>query len=171
MATLDGMRDRTVVVNSLSKTYSVTGWRVGYCIAPPDITSAIRKVHDFLTVGAANPLQHAGAYAMSLPRSYYDGLQLEYQRKRDFIVPVLRDAGFKCDQPGGAYYVMADISDFGFADDIEFTKHLIREIGVAVVPGSSFYENRSMGSQQVRFCFCKLDATLEAAADNLRKLR
>ena len=103
MATLDGMRDRTVVVNSLSKTYSVTGWRVGYCIAPPDVTLAIRKVHDFLTVGAANPLQHAGAYALSLPPSYYDGLRHEYQRKRDFIVPVLREAGFECDMPAGAY--------------------------------------------------------------------
>ena len=170
MATVDGMRERTVVVNSLSKTYSVTGWRVGYCIAPPDITLAIRKVHDFLSVGAANPLQHAGAYALSLPSSYYDGLQHEYQRKRDFIVPVLREAGFKCDMPAGAYYVMADISGFGFPNDIEFTKHLIREIGVAVVPGSSFYENRSMGSQMVRFCFCKKDETLEAAAENLRKL-
>jgi aminotransferase len=171
MATLDGMRERTVVVNSLSKTYSVTGWRVGYCIAPPEITHAIRKVHDFLTVGAANPLQHAGAYALSLPPSYYDELQHEYQRKRDFIVPVLRSAGFKCDYPDGAYYVMADISDFGFPNEIEFTKHLIREIGVAVVPGSSFYENREMGSQMVRFCFCKLDETLEAAAENLQKLR
>ena len=171
MATLDGMRDRTVVVNSLSKTYSVTGWRVGYCIAAPDITLAIRKVHDFLTVGAANPLQHAGAYALSLPPSYYDELQREYQRKRDFIVPVLRDAGFKCDTPDGAYYVMADISEFGFPNDVEFTKHLIREIGVAVVPGSSFYENRSMGSQMVRFCFCKMDSTLEAAAENLQKLK
>ena len=171
MATLPGMRERTVVVNSLSKTYSVTGWRVGYCIAPPDITQAIRKVHDFLTVGAANPLQHAGAYALSLPPSYYDELQVEYQRKRDFIVPVLREAGFKCDSPDGAYYVMTDISDFGFANDIEFTKHLIREIGVAVVPGSSFYEHREMGSQMVRFCFCKMDETLEAAAERLVKLR
>ena len=171
MATLDGMRERTVVVNSLSKTYSVTGWRVGYCIAPPNITHAIRKVHDFLTVGAANPLQHAGAYAMGMPPSYYEDLQREYQRKRDFIVPVLREAGFKCDTPDGAYYVMADISEFGFANDIEFTRHLIREIGVAVVPGSSFYENREMGSQMVRFCFCKLDETLEAAAENLQKLR
>ena len=171
MATLPGMRERTVVVNSLSKTYSVTGWRVGYCIAPPDITQAIRKVHDFLTVGAANPLQHAGTFALSLPPSYYEDLQRVYQRKRDFIVPVLRDAGFKCDSPDGAYYVMTDISDFGFANDIEFTKHLIREVGVAVVPGSSFYENRSMGSQMVRFCFCKNDDTLEAAAERLKKLR
>jgi L-glutamine---4-(methylsulfanyl)-2-oxobutanoate aminotransferase len=170
MATLPGMRERTVVVNSLSKTYSVTGWRVGYCIAPPDITSAIRKVHDFLTVGAANPLQHAGAYALSLPPSYYDELQVEYQRKRDMIVPVLRDAGFECIEPEGAYYVMTDISGFGFANDIEFTRHLIRNIGVAVVPGSSFYHDASLGAQMVRFCFCKLDETLEAAAENLQKL-
>ncbi len=170
MANIDGMRERTVVVNSLSKTYSVTGWRVGYCIAPPDITSAIRKVHDFLTVGAANPLQHAGAYALSLPPSYYDDLQHDYQKKRDFIVPVLQNAGFKCDAPEGAYYVMCDISSFGFSNDIEFTKHLIREIGVAVVPGSSFYHDKSLGSQLVRFCFCKKDETLEAAAENLQKL-
>mgnify|MGYP002081782241 CR=1 FL=1 len=171
MATIQGMRDRTVVVNSLSKTYSVTGWRVGYCIAPPDITSAIRKVHDFLTVGAANPLQRAGAYALGLPPSYYEDLQKDYQKKRDFIVPVLQNAGFKCDTPEGAYYVMCDISDFGFADDVEFTKHLIREVGVAVVPGSSFYHDKALGSQLVRFCFCKKDETLEAAAENLQKLK
>jgi aminotransferase len=171
MATLPGMRERTVVVNSLSKTYSVTGWRVGYCIAPPDISSAIRKVHDFLTVGAANPLQHAGAYALGLPPSYYGDLQREYQRKRDFIVPVLQEAGFRCDPPEGAYYVMTDISGFGFENDIEFTKHLIREIGVAVVPGSSFYYDPAMGSQMVRFCFCKKDETLEAAAENLQRLK
>jgi aminotransferase len=171
MAQIDGMRERTVVVNSLSKTYSVTGWRVGYVIAPPDITSAIRKVHDFLTVGAANPLQHAGAYALGLPASYYAELQKEYQRKRDFIVPVLQTAGFKCEMPQGAYYVMTDISDFGFKDDVEFTKYLIREIGVAVVPGSSFYHDKSLGSQKVRFCFCKQDKTLEAAAERLQKLK
>jgi aminotransferase len=170
MATIDGMRERTVVVNSLSKTYSVTGWRVGYCIAPPDITGAIRKVHDFLTVGAAHPLQKAGAYALELPESYYIELQKDYQRKRDFIVPVLQDVGIKCDSPEGAYYVMSDISEFGFDNDIEFTKHLIREIGVAVVPGSSFYHHAEMGAQQVRFCFCKKDETLEAAAERLSKL-
>jgi len=171
MAQIDGMRERTVVVNSLSKTYSVTGWRVGYCIAPPDITSAIRKVHDFLTVGAAHPLQIAGTYALSLPESYYVELQKEYQRKRDFIVPVLQNAGFKCDAPDGAYYVMTDISGFGFKNDIEFTRFLIQEIGVAVVPGSSFYHDASLGSQQVRFCFCKKDETLEAAAERLSKLK
>ena len=171
MAQIDGMRERTVVVNSLSKTYSVTGWRVGYCIAPPDITSAIRKVHDFLTVGAAHPLQIAGTYALSLPESYYVELQKEYQRKRDFIVPVLQNAGFKCDAPDGAYYVMTDISGFGFKDDVEFTRFLIQEIGVAVVPGSSFYHDARLGSQQVRFCFCKKDETLEAAAERFSKLK
>jgi aminotransferase len=171
MAQIDGMRERTVVVNSLSKTYSVTGWRVGYVIAPSDITSAIRKVHDFLTVGAANPLQHAGAYALTLPESYYIELQKEYQRKRDFIVPVLQNAGFKCEMPQGAYYVMTDISDFNFKDDVEFTKHLIREIGVAVVPGSSFYYDKSLGAKKVRFCFCKKDETLEAAAERLQKMK
>jgi L-glutamine---4-(methylsulfanyl)-2-oxobutanoate aminotransferase len=170
MATLPGMRERTVVVNSLSKTYSVTGWRVGYCIAPPDISSAIRKVHDFLTVGSANPLQHAGAYAMGLPPEYYADLQREYQRKRDIIVPALQEAGLGCDYPEGAYYVMCDISAFGFANDIEFTRHLIGEIGVAVVPGSSFYSVPSRGSQMVRFCFCKKDETLEAAVERLAKL-
>jgi L-glutamine---4-(methylsulfanyl)-2-oxobutanoate aminotransferase len=170
MANIDGMRERTVVVNSLSKTYSVTGWRVGYVIAPPDITSAIRKVHDFLTVGAANPLQRAGAYALTLPKSYYDGLQREYQAKRDFIIPVLQNVGLNCVSPEGAYYVMCDISNFGFKNDIEFTKHLIREIGVAVVPASSFYHDKTLGSQQVRFCFCKKDETLEAAAERLQKL-
>ncbi len=171
MAQIDGMRERTVVVNSLSKTYSVTGWRVGYCLAPPDITGAIRKVHDFLTVGAAHPLQAAGAYALSLPPSYYEELQKEYRRKRDFLIPVLKAAGFKCDAPEGAYYVMCDVSDFGFADDIEFTKHLIREIGVAVVPASSFYHDKSLGAQQVRFCFCKKDETLNSAAERLSKLK
>jgi aminotransferase len=171
MATLDGMRERTVVVNSLSKTYSVTGWRVGYVIAPPEVTNAVRKVHDFLTVGAANPLQHAGAYAMTLPESYYAELEREYRTKRDFIVPVLNDAGFKCGTPEGAYYVMTDISEFGFANDVDFTMHLIREIGVAVVPGSSFYFDKSLGAQKMRFCFCKKDETLEAAAERLLKLK
>lgn len=170
MAQLEGMRERTVVVNSLSKTYSVTGWRVGYCIAPPDISNAIRKVHDFLTVGAAHPLQKAGAYALSLPQSYYDELQRDYQKKRDFIVPVLQEAGFKCAYPDGAYYVMTDISGFGFENDVDFTKHLIREIGVAVVPGSSFYHDPQAGAQQVRFCFCKKDETLERAAEKLLRL-
>ena len=171
MAAIEGMRERTIVVNSLSKTYSVTGWRVGYVIAPPDITGAVRKVHDFLTVGAAHPLQVAGAYALSLPEGYYTELQKEYQLKRDFIIPVLQNAGFKCDPPEGAYYVIADISDFGFKSDIEFTRFLIQEIGVAVIPMASFYHDKNFNCQQVRFCFCKRDETLEAAAERLAKLK
>ena len=170
MAQIEGMRDRTVIVNSMSKTYSVTGWRVGYCIASPEITGAIRKVHDFLTVGAAAPLQTAGAYALSLPPSYYDKLQTEYQARRDLILPELEQAGFGTFSPDGAYYIMTDISGFGFKDDVEFTRHLIREIGVACVPGSSFYSDPALGSQQVRFCFCKKDETLLLAAERLRKL-
>ncbi|MGI8732723.1 MAG: pyridoxal phosphate-dependent aminotransferase [Pyrinomonadaceae bacterium] len=171
MAQLTGMRDRTVIVNSMSKTYSVTGWRVGYCIAPPEITSGIRKVHDFLTVGAAAPLQAAGAYALSLQPGYYDRLQSEYRARRDLLLPVLEKAGFKTFRPDGAYYIMTDISAFGFADDIEFTQHLIREVGVACVPGSSFYSVPERGSQQVRFCYCKKDETLSLAAERLEKLR
>lgn len=171
MAQLDGMRQRTVVVNSMSKTYSVTGWRVGYCIAPREITSAVRKVHDFLTVGAAAPLQAAGAYALSLPAGYYDALQAEYRARRDLLLPVLEQSGFKTFVPDGAYYIMTDISAFGFADDVEFTRHLIREVGVACVPGSSFYSSPEKGQQQVRFCFCKRDETLERAAERLSQLR
>ncbi len=171
MAQLPGMRERTVIVNSMSKTYSVTGWRVGYCIAPPEITSAIRKVHDFLTVGAAAPLQTAGAYALSLPAEYYDRLQSEYRARRDLLLPVLQNAGYKTFVPDGAYYIMTDISNFGFANDVEFTRHLIREVGVACVPGSSFYSSSSLGDQQVRFCFCKKDETLRSAAERLTKLK
>jgi aspartate/methionine/tyrosine aminotransferase len=171
MAQIPGMRERTVIVNSMSKTYSVTGWRVGYCIASPEITSAIRKVHDFLTVGAAAPLQAAGAYALSLPSSYYDRLQADYEARRDLILPELEKAGFGTFSPDGAYYIMTDISAFGFKDDVEFTRHLIREVGVACVPGSSFYSDPALGAQQVRFCFCKKDETLLLAAERLRKLR
>jgi len=170
MAQLPGMRERTVIVNSMSKTYSVTGWRVGYCIAAPEITSAIRKVHDFLTVGAAAPLQSAGAYALSLPAEYYDRLQVDYRARRDLLLPVLEKAGFGVFRPDGAYYIMTDIRAFGFANDIEFTKHLIREVGVACVPSSSFYSVPERGAQQVRFCFCKKDETLQLAAERLEKL-
>ncbi|HEX7957576.1 MAG TPA: aminotransferase class I/II-fold pyridoxal phosphate-dependent enzyme, partial [Pyrinomonadaceae bacterium] len=171
MAQLEGMKERTLVVNSMSKTYSVTGWRVGYCIAPPDITGAVRKVHDFLTVGAAAPLQRAGAYALRMPPEYYEGLQSEYLRRRDMLMPALEEVGFKLFRPDGAYYVMTDISAFGFRDDVEFTRHLIQEVGVACVPGSSFYSRPELGARQVRFCFCKKDETLEEAARRLRKLQ
>ena len=171
MATLPGMRDRTVTIDGMSKTYSVTGWRVGYAIAPPEISDAIRKMHDFLTVGAAGPLQEAGTKAMRLPEEYYQKLRANYLRRRDRMLAVLEEAGFRCFKPRGAYYIMTDTSGFGFADDVEFTEHVVKEIGVAVVPGSSFYSDPTSGSQRVRFAFCKADATLDEAARRLHKLK
>jgi aspartate/methionine/tyrosine aminotransferase len=170
MAALDGMQGRTVTINGMSKTYSVTGWRVGWTIAPPRITDAIRKVHDFLTVGAPAPLQEAGASALSLPEGYYLKLAEGYRKRRDRLIPALEQAGFQCFRPRGAYYVMTDIRRFGFPDDVAFTKYLVSEIGVAAVPGSSFYREPKDGASQVRFAFCKKDDTLNAAAQRLQKL-
>jgi aspartate/methionine/tyrosine aminotransferase len=170
MASLEGMSERTVTINGLSKSYSVTGWRVGWAVGPPAITNAIRKVHDFLTVGAPAPLQEAGAAALGLPRAYYENLATGYKARRDRLMPALTEAGFRCFRPRGAYYVMTDISAFGFADDVAFTKYLVKEIGVAAVPGSSFYNNPRDGAKQVRFAFCKKDATLDEAGKRLRKL-
>lgn len=170
MVSLDGMWDRTVTINGMSKTYSVTGWRVGWAVAPEQITNAIRKVHDFLTVGAPAPLQEAGAAALSLPAEYYAKLAEGYRVRRDHLMPSLTAAGFKCFRPRGAYYVMTDISGFGFADDLAFTKYLVKEIGVAAVPGSSFYRNPRDGAQQVRFAFCKKPETLDEAGRRLGKL-
>jgi aspartate/methionine/tyrosine aminotransferase len=170
MASLEGMRDRTVTINGMSKTYSVTGWRVGWAVAPEKITNAIRKVHDFLTVGAPAPLQEAGAAALSLPPEYYTRLAEGYRKRRDHLVPALAAAGFRCFQPRGAYYVMTDISAFEFADDIAFTQHLVKEIGVAAVPGSSFYRDPRDGARQVRFAFCKKPETLDEAARRLAEL-
>ena len=171
MATLAGMRERTITINGLSKTYSVTGWRVGYAIAPPEVTDAIRKMHDFITVGAAAPLQEAGVTALRLPESYYEGLRASYLSRRDRMLDILEEAGFRCFKPRGAYYVMTDISAFGLPDDVGFTRHLIQEIGVAAVPGSSFYSDPALGRQQVRFCFSKTDATLDEAARRLQELK
>ncbi len=171
IATLDGMRERTITINGMSKTYSVTGWRVGYAIAPWEMTSAIRKVHDFLTVGAPAPLQEAGAVALRMPHSYYQQLGADYAERRDVMWPVLVEVGLKPHRPKGAYYTIANIDAFGFSSDVEFAHYLIKEIGVAVVPGSSFYQDPRKGSQQVRFSFCKKIETLNQAADRLRRLR
>jgi aspartate/methionine/tyrosine aminotransferase len=170
IASLEGMQERTVSINSMSKTYSVTGWRVGWTVAPPPIAASIRKVHDFLTVGAPAPLQDAGARALAFPRSYYQELAAAYSRRRDRLVPILEQAGFRCFPPRGAYYVMTDIGGFRYADDVAFTQHLVRDIGVAVVPGSSFYRDPRDGAQQVRFAFCKKEETLDAAAQKLQQI-
>src|ERR1700723_2751670 len=170
VATLPGMRERTVLVNSMSKTYSVTGWRVGFVLAPPDLTDSIRKVHDFLTVGAAAPLHQAGLVALNLPDSYYERLMVEYQKRRDFLLERLEQAGFRCFRPQGAYYIMTDISDFDFADDISFARHLIEDVGVAAVPGSSFFSDSAAGRALIRFCFCKKYETLEKAGNRLRRI-
>jgi aminotransferase len=171
MATLDGMRDRTITINALSKTYSVTGWRVGWAIASPEVTSAIRKVHDFLTVGAAAPLQEAGAIALQFPPEYYTSLATEYAQRRARLLDILIGAGFQCFKPSGAYYIMTDLSAFGFPDDIAFAKYLVAEIGVAAVPGSSFYRNPADGRTHLRFTFCKTEKTFQAAAERLAKLK
>ena len=171
LATLPGMREQTITINGMSKAYSVTGWRVGYAVAPPDITSAIRKMHDFLTVGAAAPLQEAGVTALRLPEDYYRRLCADYVARRDRFLPALEQAGFRCFKPRGAYYIMTDISNFGFPNDVEFARYLVKEIGIAVVPGSSFYSDPAAGAQQVRFTFCKTNATLDEAARRLQKLR
>lgn len=170
MATLPGMADRTVSINSVSKTFSVTGWRVGWAVAPPDITAAIRKVHDFLTVGAAAPLQAAAAVAMAAGPGYYAELASAYAARRARLLGILRGAGFVCFDPRGAYYVMTDISGFGFDDDVAFVRHLVTEIGVAAVPGSSFFSDREHGRRHVRFCFCKKEETLAAAEAKLAVL-
>jgi aminotransferase len=171
MATLDGMHDRTITINALSKTYSVTGWRVGWAIASPEVTSAIRKVHDFLTVGAAAPLQEAGAVALQFPPEYYATLAAEYTQRRERLLGILTGAGFHCFKPSGAYYIMTDISAFGFPDDLAFAKYLVTEIGVAAVPGSSFYRNPADGRTHLRFTFCKTEKTFQAAAERLAKLK
>ena len=171
MATIDGMADRTITINSLSKTFGVTGWRVGWAISPPSVTGAIRKVHDFLTVGAAAPLQEAGAAALGLPEGYYAQLAREYQRRRDLLLEILERHHFLCYKPRGAYYIMTDISTFGFADDVEFARYLVTDVKVATVPGGSFYHDPSLGRTKIRFCFCKTDEMMIEAGRRLATLR
>ncbi len=171
MIQMDGMRDRTVLVNGMSKTYSVTGWRVGYSIAPPAITSAIRKMHDFITVGAPAPLQDAGAVALGLPDSYYEDLASRYQERRDRMIKILDESGFDYIVPKGAYYMMSDITRWGFENDVEMSKFLVTEVGVATVPGSSFFSNPESGKDLIRFTFCKKLETLAAAEERLRKMK
>jgi aminotransferase len=171
MATLPEMAERTITISGASKTYSVTGWRIGWLIAPPALTSGIRKVHDFLTVGAAHPLQIAIAQALELPASFYVQLLGDYQERRDAIVGGLRECGFELEAPDGAYYVMAGIGAFGATDDVAFARRLIEEVAVATVPASSFYHEPSLGRGHVRFSFPKKIETIERGLEALRGLR
>ena len=170
LATLPGMAERTVAINSLSKTYSVTGWRVGWIIAPPPLTAGIRKVHDFLTVGAAAPLQAAGAVALSLPDAYYARLAREYRERRDALLEALAATGLRPFVPDGAYYVMADIGSVTDEDDVAFARALVADPGVATVPGSSFYSRPKLGRTKIRFAFPKRPETLGEAARRLRAI-
>ena len=172
IATLSGMRDRTITVSGASKTFSVTGWRVGTIVAPPPVTDAIRKVHDFLTVGSPAPMQEGVAAALErLGQDYYDGLARDYRERRDVLCAGLGAAGFKCEPPQGAYYVMADFSSLSDLDDVGFSEWLTREVGVAPVPGSSFYSGRTNGRTLVRFAFCKTLDMLREAASRLSRVR
>ncbi len=169
IAAIGDMHEQTITICGFSKTYSVTGWRLAYTAAPAPITDAIKRVHDFLTVGAAHPMQIAGVTALNLPSSYYTELRDSYAGKRDILLSSLEKAGFKCHRPDSAYYIMADISDFGFADDTEFAMWLTKEVGVTPVPGSSFYADKQLGQSMVRFAYPKKEATLQAAAERLAR--
>jgi len=171
LASLDGMAERTVTISGASKTFSVTGWRIGWALAPPEITTGIRRVHDFLTVGAPHPLQEAAVAALELPQRYYDELRDKYTARRDRVTRMLRASGLSPFIPQGAYYTLADITPFGYPDDVAFTMHLIRDLGVAVVPGSSFYPaGAEAGKRKIRFAFPKQDATLAEAERRLAGL-
>ena len=170
IATLPGMRERTVTISALSKTYSVTGWRVGWAIAAAPLMAGIRPVHDFLTVAAATPLQVAGITALGLGPASYGGMRVEYAERRDVMLRVLAEAGFEvASPPAGAYYVMADCSHLGLGDDVATARYLVEHVGVAAVPGSSFVADPADGAHLLRFAFCKRVETLEAAGERLSR--
>ena len=170
IATLPGMAERTITISGASKTYSVTGWRVGWLIAPPALSAGIRKVHDFLTVGAAHPLQIAVAHALEFPASFYVELLGDYHERRDALVAGLRECGFDVEPPDGAYYLMAGIGGFGAGDDVAFARRLIEEVAVATVPASSFFHDPARGRGHIRFSFPKKIATIERGLEALRGL-
>jgi len=171
IASLPGMRDQTITINSISKTYSLTGWRIGWAVASAKLTGSIRKVHDFLTVGAAHPLQEAAAVGLGMESSYYQTLAEEYRERKDFLLKVLGDVGFRVYRPNGAYYIMTDVAHFGFRDDVECAFYLVEKIGVATVPGSCFYSHPERGKTKVRFAFPKRMETLQQAAEKLKKFK
>ena len=175
IATLPGMAERTITISGISKSYSVTGWRIGYAVAPPDISVGIRRAHDFVTVGAPHPLQEAAVTALNLPDPYYVHLRESYQARRDLLWGYIESAGFVAWKPKGAYYILTDVAHFmkkvGVQDDHEFAMYLIKEIGVATVPGSSFYAHGELGRTKIRFCFPKTDDMLRDAGERLQKLR
>lgn len=168
-ASLPGMFERTISCSSLSKTYSITGWRLGYCIAPEHIIEQIKKVHDFLTVGAAAPLQEAAVVGLEFSDAYYDELQKLYTHKKDLFINGLKELNIPHTEPQGAYYVMVDISEFGYDSDLDFCVDLIKNVGVAAVPGSSFFKEEE--NRYIRFHFAKKDETLLAALDRLKDMR
>lgn len=168
-ASLPGMFERTISCSSLSKTYSITGWRLGYCIAPENIIEQIKKVHDFLTVGAATPLQEAAVVGLEFSDAYYDELQKLYTHKKDLFINGLKELNIPHTEPQGAYYVMVDISEFGYDSDLDFCVDLIKNVGVAAVPGSSFFKEEE--NRYIRFHFAKKDETLLAALDRLKDMR
>jgi len=171
IATLPEMRERTITISGASKTYSITGWRIGTIVAPAGVTAAIRKVHDFLTVGAPAPLQEGLAVAMGqLGRDYYEGLENAYRERRDMLMGGLNAAGFKAIAPQGAYYILADFSTLSDKNDVAFSEWLTKEVGVAPVPGSSFFSKPEMGAKLIRFAFCKTLPLLTKAAERLRTL-
>ncbi len=169
LASIGDMHERTVTVSSLSKTFSVTGWRIGYAVAPKSLTWGLRTVRDYLTVCAPTPLQRAAVTALGLPESYYRDLAATYDRKRLFMLESLEELGFSCFRPQGAYYILADFGGMSRLDDFEFARHLTLEVGVAAVPASSFYANRGAGGSKLRFTFTKKDATLKEAVRRMRK--
>ena len=170
IATIGNARARTITISGLSKTFSVTGWRLGYIVAPPEVASAIRKMHDFLTVGAPAPLQDAAAVALDAPLEYYEGLSEEYRARRDIMLNTLSKVGFRVWEPQGAYYIMADIAPLTEKTDVEFVRHMIRHVGVATVPGSSFFHRPERGENLIRFAFCKTVELLEQASQRLEEL-
>ncbi|MGE5278167.1 MAG: methionine aminotransferase [Acidobacteriota bacterium] len=171
MATLPGMRERTITISSFGKTFSLTGWKIGWAAAPPELTAAVRAAHQFITFATATPLQHGAATALSSGPDYYRALAADYRGKRDYLVEELARIGFSVRRPAGTYFVCAGFTPFGFDKDVEFCRFLLEEIGVAAIPPSFFYDDRERARGYARFAFCKKKATLEAAVERLAKLR